>query len=39
VSFLLGVQWHPEELARGGHAPSRRLFERFVAAAAKRSIR
>lgn len=38
-SFLLGVQWHPEELARGGHAPSRRLFERFIAAAAKRSIR
>jgi putative glutamine amidotransferase len=35
-SFLLGVQWHPEELARAGHAPSRRLFERFVAAAAKR---
>jgi putative glutamine amidotransferase len=35
-SFLLGVQWHPEELVRGGHGPSRRLFERFVAAAAKR---
>ena len=38
-SFLLGVQWHPEELARGGDAPSRRLFERFVAAAAKRVVR
>ena len=38
-SFLLGVQWHPEELARAGHAPSRRLFERFVAAAAKRAAR
>ena len=38
-SFLLGVQWHPEELARGGHAPSRRLFERFVAAATKRGAR
>jgi putative glutamine amidotransferase len=37
--FLVGVQWHPEELARGGHAPSRRLFERFVAAAAKRARR
>jgi putative glutamine amidotransferase len=35
-SFLVGVQWHPEELARAGHAPSRRLFERFVAASAKR---
>jgi putative glutamine amidotransferase len=38
-SFLVGVQWHPEELARCGHAPSRRLFERFVAAAAKRARR
>jgi putative glutamine amidotransferase len=38
-SFLVGVQWHPEELARGGHAPSRRLFERFVAASAKRARR
>jgi putative glutamine amidotransferase len=36
-SFLVGVQWHPEELARAGDAPSRRLFERFVAAAAKRA--
>jgi len=35
-SFVVGVQWHPEELARGGDAPSRRLFERFVAAAAVR---
>jgi putative glutamine amidotransferase len=26
--FLLGVQWHPEELT--GHEPHRRLFERFV---------
>ena len=38
-SFLLGVQWHPEELARGGDKPSRRLFERFVTAAAKRAAR
>jgi putative glutamine amidotransferase len=38
-SFLLGVQWHPEELARSGDGPSRRLFERFVAAAAKRARR
>jgi putative glutamine amidotransferase len=38
-SFLIGVQWHPEELARAGDAPSRRLFERFVAAAAKRARR
>jgi gamma-glutamyl-gamma-aminobutyrate hydrolase PuuD len=35
-TFVVGVQWHPEELVRGGHGPSRRLFERFVAAAAKR---
>jgi putative glutamine amidotransferase len=34
--FLLGVQWHPEELARGGDPASRRLFEAFVAAAGKR---
>jgi putative glutamine amidotransferase len=38
-SFLLGVQWHPEELARGGDKPSRRLFERFVTAAATRAAR
>jgi putative glutamine amidotransferase len=38
-TFLVGVQWHPEELARAGHAPSRRLFERFVAATAKRARR
>jgi putative glutamine amidotransferase len=34
--FLLGVQWHPEELARAGDAPSRRLFAAAVTAAAKR---
>jgi putative glutamine amidotransferase len=34
-SFLVGVQWHPEELARGGDSASRRLFEALVAAAAK----
>jgi putative glutamine amidotransferase len=38
-SFLLGIQWHPEELARGDHGPSRRLFDRFVAAAVKRAAR
>jgi putative glutamine amidotransferase len=38
-SFLVGVQWHPEELARAGDGPSRRLFERFVAAAAKHAQR
>ena len=38
-SFLVGVQWHPEELARAGDAPSRRLFDRFVAAAAKHARR
>ena len=38
-SFLVGVQWHPEELARAGDPASRRLFEAFVAAAAKRSPR
>ncbi|MGH7319501.1 MAG: gamma-glutamyl-gamma-aminobutyrate hydrolase family protein [Candidatus Rokuibacteriota bacterium] len=37
--FLVGVQWHPEELALGGDAPSRRLFEAFVTAAAKRAQR
>ena len=37
--FLVGVQWHPEELALAGHVPSRRLFERFVAASAKRAHR
>jgi putative glutamine amidotransferase len=36
AAFLVGVQWHPEELARGGDAASRRLFEAFVTAAAKR---
>jgi putative glutamine amidotransferase len=34
-SFLVGVQWHPEELAVGGDPASRRLFEAFVTAAAK----
>jgi putative glutamine amidotransferase len=38
-AFLLGVQWHPEELARGGDPASRRLFEAFVAAAGKRPRR
>jgi putative glutamine amidotransferase len=33
--FLVGVQWHPEELARGGDPASRRLFEALVTAAAK----
>jgi putative glutamine amidotransferase len=31
-AFLLGVQWHPEELT--AHEPHRRLFEAFVSAAA-----
>jgi putative glutamine amidotransferase len=35
-AFLLGVQWHPEELAAGGDRASLRLFEAFVTAAAKR---
>jgi putative glutamine amidotransferase len=35
-AFLVGVQWHPEELARDGDVASRRLFEAFVAAAGKR---
>jgi putative glutamine amidotransferase len=34
-SFLVGVQWHPEELAVGGDPASCRLFEAFVTAAAK----
>ncbi|HEV8308696.1 MAG TPA: gamma-glutamyl-gamma-aminobutyrate hydrolase family protein [Methylomirabilota bacterium] len=38
--FLVGVQWHPEELALTGEDPaSRRLFEAFVAAAAKQQRR
>jgi putative glutamine amidotransferase len=35
-AFLVGVQWHPEELARAGDPASRRLFEALVTAAAKR---
>jgi putative glutamine amidotransferase len=31
-AFVVGVQWHPEELAEA-HAPMRRLFADFVAAA------
>ncbi len=38
-AFLVGVQWHPEELALGGDAASRRLFDAFVTAAAKRQRR
>ena len=34
--FLVGVQWHPEELARVGDPASQRLFEAFVTAASKR---
>jgi putative glutamine amidotransferase len=37
--FVVGVQWHPEELLRAGDGPSRRLFEGFVAAAAKHARR
>ena len=33
--FLVGVQWHPEELARADDSASQRLFEGFVAVAAK----
>lgn len=37
TAFLLGVQWHPEELLRGREpVAARRLFEAFVAAAGKR---
>jgi putative glutamine amidotransferase len=38
-AFLVGVQWHPEELALGGDPASRRLFDAFVTAAAKRQPR
>jgi len=38
-AFLLGVQWHPEELALGDDPASRRLFDAFVTAAAKRAPR
>jgi putative glutamine amidotransferase len=34
-SYVIGVQWHPEELA-DSHAPHRRLFDDFVAAARRR---
>jgi putative glutamine amidotransferase len=37
--FLVGVQWHPEELWRGGEPGSARLFAGFVAAASKRAQR
>jgi putative glutamine amidotransferase len=37
VPFLVGVQWHPEELLRGGDVASRRLFEGLVAAAGARA--
>lgn len=36
VTFLVGVQWHPEELAHAGDRASRRLFDAFVTAAGKR---
>jgi putative glutamine amidotransferase len=39
AAFLLGVQWHPEELLRAGDPASRRLFEAFVTAAGKRQPR
>jgi len=35
-AFLVGVEWHPEELVLGGDPASRRLFEAFVTAAVKR---
>jgi putative glutamine amidotransferase len=38
-AFLVGVQWHPEELALGGDPASHRLFDAFVTAAAKRQPR
>ncbi len=38
-AFLVGVQWHPEELALGGDPASRRLFDAFVTACAKRQPR
>jgi len=34
--FVLGVQWHPEELADDPAAPMRRLFTDFVSAACQR---
>lgn len=36
-AFLVGVQWHPEELRLGGDEAARRLFEGLAAAAAKRA--
>lgn len=38
ATFLVGVQWHPEELALGGDPASRRLFDAFVTAAVKRQL-
>ncbi len=38
-SLLVGVQWHPEELALAGDPGSRRLFETLATAAAKRQRR
>ena len=37
--FLIGIQWHPEELLRRGDGAARRLFEGLVAAASKRIAR
>ena len=38
-AFLVGVQWHPEELALGGDRASRQLFDGVAAAATKRQRR
>ena len=35
--WMIGVQWHPENLAPAGDAPSRRLFEDFARAVRARA--
>jgi putative glutamine amidotransferase len=35
--WLVGVQWHPENLAAAGDAPSRRLFEEFARSVRRRA--
>jgi putative glutamine amidotransferase len=32
AAWMMGVQWHPENLAPAGDEPSRRLFEEFARA-------
>ncbi|EPD52257.1 hypothetical protein HMPREF1210_01610 [Paenisporosarcina sp. HGH0030] len=35
-SFVFGFQWHPEEFAKAGDEPSKRVFKAYIDAAIKR---